>query len=70
MTGSLMGGHDVCLQVMEYICDGLIHPMITEVPLEDVPQYLGNLVNCTSVGKIVARILEPDWEPRHEVNGQ
>ena len=59
VTGSLMGSHAVSLEVMGYICDGQIRPMTAHVSMEDIPAQMQRIVDCLSVGKVVARIQEP-----------
>lgn len=57
LAGTLMGGHDVALEVMRYIQGGLIQPIVYEVKLEEIPDRLMDLAACNaSVGKIVAKL--------------
>lgn len=56
LTGNLMGDHCASLEVMGYISTGLIQPLITRVTLEDIPDQMQRMVDCKSIGKIVARI--------------
>jgi NADPH-dependent curcumin reductase CurA len=51
-----MGGHEASLEVMGYISQGLIHPLITEKGLEDIPQSMQDLADCRTVGKTVVRL--------------
>lgn len=57
LAGTLMGGHDVALEVMRYIQGGLIQPIVHEVKLQEIPDRMMDLAACkATVGKIVARI--------------
>ncbi|PYI07734.1 GroES-like protein [Aspergillus sclerotiicarbonarius CBS 121057] len=59
LTGNLMGGHQEALKVMGYIRSGWIKPKITKIDMEDIPHRMQGLVDCQTVGKVVARINEP-----------
>ncbi|KAK4235437.1 hypothetical protein C8A03DRAFT_36704 [Achaetomium macrosporum] len=66
VTGPLMGGPAVSLEVMRYICDRQILPKKTLVSMEDIPKQMHELVNCSTYGKVVAKIQEPlDFPSRY-----
>ncbi|KAH7123494.1 chaperonin 10-like protein [Dactylonectria estremocensis] len=56
LAGTLMGGHEEALEVMEYIVSGRIKPIITQGVLEDVPEQMQKQVNCETIGKAVIRV--------------
>lgn len=56
LTGTLMGGHEEALEVMEYIVSGQVKPICTEVVLEDVPEQMQKQVDCETTGKVVVRV--------------
>lgn len=56
VEGSLMGGWDTSYQVMEYIRQGRIRPILNEVGLADVPRVMASLKSCQSVGKTVVML--------------
>ncbi|KAJ5748416.1 GroES-like protein [Penicillium nucicola] len=62
VTGTLMGGHGEALEVMEYIRTGVVRPHITKVDLEDIPYQMQKLVDCKTVGKVVACISDSAFE--------
>jgi propanol-preferring alcohol dehydrogenase len=56
LTGTLMGGHDVALEVMDYISSGRIRPVIVERKIENVPEILEQIVDCKGIGKMVVNM--------------
>ncbi|KAK1671457.1 chaperonin 10-like protein [Colletotrichum godetiae] len=54
--GLLTGGWDESYEVMEFIRDGKVKPMITEVCLEEVPSRMKAFGSCSNAGKLVVRI--------------
>ncbi|KAH7131320.1 chaperonin 10-like protein [Dactylonectria macrodidyma] len=56
VAGTLMGGHEEALEVMEYIVSGHIKPVTTQGVLEDVPEQMQKQVNCETIGKFVVRV--------------
>lgn len=60
VSGSLMGGRHEALQVMELIKSGQVEPLVTEISLGDVPEYMNRLHNGTIVGKVVVRVADMD----------
>ncbi|KAK7413389.1 hypothetical protein QQX98_007766 [Neonectria punicea] len=56
LSGTLMGGHEEALEVMEYLASGRIKPVTTLVALEDVPEQMQKQVNCDTIGKVVVRV--------------
>jgi D-arabinose 1-dehydrogenase-like Zn-dependent alcohol dehydrogenase len=51
-----MGGRQEALEVMELIKSNRVEPLLTEISLSDVPEYMDRLQHGTVVGKIVVRI--------------
>lgn len=62
LQGNLVGGAEEAYQVMEYIKQGLLKPLFTEIRLEDIPEYLQKLTDCKTIGKAVAKIGGESWE--------
>ncbi|KAJ4211628.1 hypothetical protein NW759_012229 [Fusarium solani] len=56
VSGTLMGGRHEALQVMELIKSGRVQPLVTEISLGDVPEYMNRLHNGAVVGKVVVRM--------------
>jgi alcohol dehydrogenase, propanol-preferring len=59
VTGSLMGGPSISLEVMRYICNDQILPMTSFVSLEEIPEQLELIVEGKTFGKVIAKIQEP-----------
>lgn len=58
LSGNLMGGYEEAIEVMSYIQSGHIKPLITEVPLEDVPKQMQALADCEAIGKVVVKLCD------------
>ncbi|KAK1466416.1 hypothetical protein CCUS01_01266, partial [Colletotrichum cuscutae] len=56
LQGLLMGGWDESYKVMEYIRDGKVKPIVTEVCLEDTPSRMAAFGNHLNTGKVVVRV--------------
>ncbi|KAK9364434.1 chaperonin 10-like protein [Lipomyces kononenkoae] len=56
LQGSLMGGPEEVLQVMDWIRSGLIKPEVTDISLPEVSRYLGDSVDFKTFGKVVVRV--------------
>ncbi|KAK1447216.1 hypothetical protein CMEL01_09055 [Colletotrichum melonis] len=56
LQGLLMGGWDESYKVMEYIRDGKVKPIVTEVRLEDTPSRMAAFGNHLNTGKVVVRV--------------
>ncbi|KAK0371142.1 hypothetical protein CLIM01_11498 [Colletotrichum limetticola] len=56
LQGLLMGGWDESYKVMEYIRDGKVMPIVTEVCLEDTPSRMAAFGNHLNTGKVVVRV--------------
>lgn len=56
IQGNLMGGAEETYQVMEYIRQGIVTPLVTEIGLQDIPEYMQRLTDCKTVGKTVAKV--------------
>lgn len=54
--GLLMGGWDESYEVMEYIRDGKVKPIVTEVCLEEIPSRMEAFGNHINTGKLVVRM--------------
>ncbi|KAF4778397.1 hypothetical protein HER10_EVM0004200 [Colletotrichum scovillei] len=54
--GLLMGGWDESYQVMKYIRDGKVKPILTEVCLEEIPSRMEAFGNHANTGKVVVRV--------------
>lgn len=53
-----MGGYEEAIEVMSYIQSGRIKPVITEIPLEDVPKHMQALLDCAATGKVVVKFCD------------
>ncbi|KAJ3548887.1 hypothetical protein NM208_g791 [Fusarium decemcellulare] len=58
LTGTLMGGHEASLEVMDYISRMLVRPLITEKALDDIPRSMEDLANGKTIGKTVIRMTD------------
>ncbi|EXF79129.1 hypothetical protein CFIO01_09526 [Colletotrichum fioriniae PJ7] len=54
--GLLMGGWDESYEVMEYIRDGRVKPIVTEVCLEEIPSRMEAFGNHLNTGKLVVKV--------------
>ncbi|KAI1759238.1 GroES-like protein [Hypoxylon sp. FL1150] len=59
IKGTLMGGPDVTYEVLEYIKQGRIKPVTTEINLDEVPQGMQDLLDCKGIGKLVVKVNGP-----------
>lgn len=57
-----MGSPEETYQVMEYIRQGIVTPLVSEIRLENIPEYMQKLADCETVGKAVAKVVGYGWQ--------
>lgn len=62
IQGNLMGRAKETYQVMEYIRQGIVTPFVTEIGLQDIPEYMQRLTDCKTVRKAVAKVGGYTWQ--------
>ncbi|KAK1846838.1 hypothetical protein CCHR01_10524 [Colletotrichum chrysophilum] len=61
LQGLLMGGWDESYEVMEYIREGKLRPLVVETCLEEVPFRMKAFKDHLNIGKVVVRMDDSIW---------